>query len=322
MAKKQLRSNKRHLFISLVIFTRPTESPKKAIESIGKLSYPSHSFELIVIKGNNLSKQRNIALSQANGTIVYFLDNDSEVQPNALLLIEQAFVNKQVGAVGGPSISPSNEERYISSVTGYILQTHFGALRMRLRYSKQGNKRLATQFHLIGANLALRKLAVQKIGGFDETIIPNEETELLVRLQKKGYKLLYIPELFIFRSQRTSIGLLWKQFFSYGKGRTKQLKKSRTINDTIFMIPVLFVLYLLSLLFVHTILWILPLLCYLALSFATSLKAAIKYRRADLFFVMPLFFPIIHIAYACGLIAEMKQLIPSPKQMTRMARVS
>ncbi|MDE2589049.1 MAG: glycosyltransferase, partial [Patescibacteria group bacterium] len=197
MAKKRLKTNLPYPYISVVVFSRPNESPIKALDALKRILYPKNLYEIVVLKGSHLSKQRNLAIHETNGKIVYLLDNDSQVQPNALSIIQQTFTNKKISAVGGPSISPENETTYLSKLIGYILETHFGALRMRLRYSKTEKKRSADEFHLIGANLALRKKAVQKCGGFNEKITPNEETELLARMKKKGYSLSYNPQLFV-----------------------------------------------------------------------------------------------------------------------------
>lgn len=290
--------------ISIVIFSRPTESPAVAINSVKTLSFSQDLFEVIVIKGNNLVKQRNIALQQAAGEIVYFIDNDAKLQENALQIIDKEFSQSKVAAVGGPSLSPENEKYYLSNIIGYILATHFGALRMRLRYAQKKATTNATEEYLIGANLALRKNAVISVGGFDEKIIPNEETELLRRLKKKGYRLSYLPSLFIYRSHRKNLRELYKQFVFYGRGRMKQLLKSQSSMDIIFIVPLMFLFYCISLLFFHSFFYVIPLLIYILLALATSAKASIVHKRFDLLFVMPCIFPIIHIAYAIGLIEE------------------
>ena len=308
MSKKQLRAS--FPYISVIIVCRPSETPSKALQSLSRITYPKGKYEILVIKGSHVSKQRNIALKESHGTIVYLLDNDSQVQPNALTIIEHAFEKKTVAAAGGPSISPLNEEIYVSKLIGYILETHFGALRMRLRYSKAGRERTADEFDLIGANLALRKKNVIQIGGFDETLFPNEETELLVRLKKKGYLLNYLPELFVFRSHRKTLKLLWKQFFFYGKGRAMQMEKTHAAKDIVFIIPVFFLFYLCFLPFLNILWWYnLPFFSYIMLGLATATKASIKHKQADLLITMPVIFPIIHLAYAWGLLTQLPQIV-------------
>jgi len=276
---------------------------KIVLESLKKIDYPKQLTEIIIIEGNQIAKQRNEGLEHSNGDIIYMLDDDSQVQPESFKILAEEFNNPKVAAVGGPSLTPCNNG-YLNQIIGYVLETYFGAFRMSHKWSKAKNKQ-GMDYHFIGANLAIRKKAAIKVGGFDEKIVPNEETELLRRLNKKGYILKYNKELFIYRNQRDNMSLLAKQFYHYGKGRMKQILKKPIPEDLVFTIPIFYGAYLVSLIFFHPIWYFLPLISYFLLGFLTSLKASIKYKRPDLLLSMHPVFLIIHLSYGTGLIIEM-----------------
>ena len=162
----------------------------------------------------------------------------------------------------------------------------------------------SNEYHLIGANLALRKNIVKKIGFFNEKIIPNEETELLRRLKNSGFKLVYKKELYIHRNHRKSLSDLARQFHHYGIGRMKQILYNGSIEDLIFIFPAAFLFYSISLFFFNPEWFLTPLFLYFILSFATSWKASFKYGRPSLIFTLPVIFFVIHISYALGIVDE------------------
>lgn len=279
-------------------------NPSIVLKSLKKIDYPKELYEIIIIEGNQISRQRNIGIKKSSGQIIYLLDDDSQTNPDAFKIIAKEFLDQKVAAVGGPSLTPKTEGNYLNQLIGYVLETYFGAFRMRYKWSRQSKNKSTSDYHLIGANLALRKKYITEVGGFDEKIIPNEETELLRRLKTNKFKIKYIDSLYIYRNQRKDLFGLAKQFHYYGRGRMKQISKCSNIQDLFLFIPVCFGFYLLSLFFFHPLWYFFPLGIYYLLSFATSTKAAVKYKKPTLFITMPLIFPIVHLSYALGLLDE------------------
>lgn len=274
------------------------------LKSLKKVDYPKNLIEIIIIEGNHIAKQRNKGLMHSKGEIIYFLDDDSQIRSNAFKILAKEFRNPKVAAVGGPSLTPKENSSYLNQLIGYVLETYFGAFRMRLKWSKVENNS-GMDYNFIGANLAMKRKAAINAGGFDEKIVPNEETELLRRLQKSGYILRYNKNLFIYRNHRGNLYLLAKQFYHYGRGRMKQTLKTPVAADFIFVVPILFELYLASLIFIRPAWYYTPLIVYFLLGLITSFKAAIKYKRADLLIAMPPTFLVVHLSYGFGLLTEL-----------------
>jgi GT2 family glycosyltransferase len=176
---------------------------------------------------------------------------------------------------------------------------------MRYRYSRQFTK-VGSEYRLIGANLALRKVSLKKTGLFDERFPQkNDETDLLRRVRLKRFKIRYNQNLSILRNQRKSLWLVALQFFQYGKGRMKQIRYSGKPEDLVFIIPMAFLFYLLFLPLYKFYWAFIPLGLYLILAIATASKAALKHHKPSLLVTMPLIFPIIHLSYAFGLLREL-----------------
>lgn len=289
--------------ISINIPLVPGGSDKPVLEAIKSLDYPKKLIEIIVVEGKNVGKQRNKAINSSKGDIVYLLDDDSKIQQDALKIIAEEFTDPKVAAVGGPSLVESNTKESFNDLVALTLSTRFGAARMRFRYSGQPSGD-ASEYKLIGANLALRKSAVKKVGMFNEQIYPCDETDILRRLQNADYKIKYNNNLFIFRDHRKSLIDLARQFFFYGTGRMKQIKRGFKLEYTFFLIPIMFTMYLVSLFFYRSSTYLAPLIMYLILSLGTSLAVAWRSKKYLVAFLTFFIFPIIHVAYSIGLICE------------------
>jgi hypothetical protein len=109
-----------------------------------------------------------------------------------------------------------------------------------------GKVRASGEKELISCNLIARRDLVRELGGFDESMYPNEENALMDGLQARG-KLLYDPEFVVYRHPRSNLKSFFKMLLFYGKGRAEQLRLHPTLNSLPNFIPPGFVLYLLAL---------------------------------------------------------------------------
>ncbi|MDD2501030.1 MAG: glycosyltransferase family 2 protein [Geobacter sp.] len=287
------------LTISVVIPIKPGLA-SQAVSRIASLGWLSDHCELLVAEGTNPSSQRNQAVQQANGAIIYFLDDDSLVTPDALQRLEQHFADPLVVAVGGPSLTPATDsllQRGIGAVLGSVL----GAGGVRNRYRVVGTVRQTTERELILCNLAIRRDAFLAAGGLDERLYPNEENELLDRLKKDGGKLLHDPLLAVERSQRSSIPAFVRQMYRYGRGRAEQTSIAG-FNGLMPFAPLAFVIYLMTLPLMPISGWWLPLLVYACAACLCSLRTALQQRQPLFLLLVPPLLPLLHIANGIGLL--------------------
>jgi GT2 family glycosyltransferase len=178
---------------------------------------------------------------------------------------------------------------------------------MRARYAPVGVYRAATEKELIGCNLSIRRQTLEAIGGFCEDMFPNDETELLGRLVHQGHRVMYDPALIVRRAQRHSWRSLARQFFTYGQGRLRQIRRTPTARVMPFLMPALGLVYLalLPLLLWKLGAWImLPLAAYLATILLSSVWLGLMNHMVVGCVILPIVFGLIHACYGYGLIYE------------------
>ena len=271
-----------------------------ALAALHTLDAPPHTFEIIVAEGCSPSRQRNTAAREAQGEIIYFLDDDSRAAPSALSTIREILADPAVAVVGGPSLTPEDDTT-LQQLFGAALASPLGAGAVRNRYRAVGTTRETTDRELILCNLAMRREVFIDFGGFDERLYPNEENELMDRIAAKGLKLIHAPGMAIRRSQRRTLRQFVRQMFSYGRGRAQQTLINGHFSPISFA-PLFFLIYLALLSFVpFSFCYLAPLATYLFLTAAASLADAVTNRSPDRL-LLTLLYPVMHLANGCGLL--------------------
>ncbi|GFO70128.1 glycosyl transferase family 2 [Geomonas limicola] len=283
-----------------IIIPRKPGGDVRALAGLTRVSYPPERFEVLVAYGCLPSAQRNQAAQRAGGEILFFLDDDSQVDPGFLERAVAHYEDPRVAGVGGPSLTPATDtplQRAIGTAFGSVV----GAGGVRNRYRKAGQARLSSDSELILCNLSFRREVYLAQGGLDERLYPNEENELMDRLQHAGHHLVHDPELAVQRSQRATFRAYLRQMFGYGRGRGEQTVVAGKLKAT-SLAPVFLLLYLLLIPF-GTLEFAFPFLCYLALMGAASLAGSWSGRDWRLFPWLLLVYPALHLVYGAGMLA-------------------
>ncbi len=232
--------------VTIIIPARPDESEVRALPAVRQLEYPADKLEIILARGKQPSVQRNTALRAARGGIIYFLDDDSRPAPRNLRRALDHFKSPEVKMVGGPNLCPADApalEQALALTMGSWLA--FGP--SCARYRAVGRPRATSEKELILCNLLARREDTLALGGFNEALYPNEENALMDELQKRGGKLIYDPEIIVYRRPRGTFKAFWKMLGNYGRGRAEQFRLHPTTRSAANFVPPLFCLFLVAL---------------------------------------------------------------------------
>ncbi len=205
--------------------------------------------------------KRDLALDHCNGTIIAFLDDDAYPTSDWLKNAVPYFLDDQVGAVGGPAVTPSTDD-YNQSASGMVFSSWLGGGGLAYRYTPMPQREVDD---FPTCNLLVRKSSLVALGGFDTLFWPGEDTKLCLEItQKLGQRIIYAPDVVVYHHRRPLYGPHLAQVRSYATHRGYFVKRfPKTSLRFTYFLPSLFVAGLIAGGFAS---WILPqlLLVYLA----------------------------------------------------------
>lgn len=168
---------------------------------------------LIDIENGGLSAARNIGMRAATGEIVAYLDDDAYPDPHWLYYLAAAFRRSSHVAIGGPNIPPPGD----GAIAECVANAPGGPIHVLL------TDELAE--HIPGCNFAVRRAALEKIGGFDPIFrAAGDDVDACWRLREIG-TIGFAPAAVVWHHRRNSLRAYWKQQKGYGHAEALLEKK-------------------------------------------------------------------------------------------------
>lgn len=153
---------------------------------------------------------------------------------------------------------------------------------------------------------AFSKSLWREIGGFDESLLANEDYDFYYRVRRRGGRILLDASAYSSYYARATLGALARQYFRYGRWKAEMLKGNPRSVRLRQMVAPAFVLALLvsgaaGLVWPPALLLLLLVVAaYALLASAFAVKLALKGRDFRLAFLIPLAFFVIHTTWGSG----------------------
>jgi O-antigen biosynthesis protein len=155
---------------------------------------------------SGLSFARNAGVAAATGEIVAFLDDDAYPDRDWLHYIAASLEGTGNVGTGGPNLPPPDDGLMAECVSAAP-----GAPIHVLISDREAE-------HLPGCNMAFRRSALERVGGFDERFrAAGDDVDLCWRLQDAGMTLGFCAGAVVTHRRRDTMRRYLKQQFGYGK---------------------------------------------------------------------------------------------------------
>ena len=213
---------------SVIVCTRNGSATLTAcLASLGRLHYPN--YEVILVDDGStdrvreiawefpkisylrqeaagLSIARNAGAAAASGEIFAYTDDDCQADPDWLIYLSQALTDPAIVAVGGPNIPPPPR----TLTQACVIAAPGGPAHVLLTDQ--------TAEHIPGCNLAVRRSAFDKIGGFlPQYHAAGDDVDFCWRLLAAGGKIAFAPAAWVWHDRRTTVRAFLRQQQGYGK---------------------------------------------------------------------------------------------------------
>lgn len=195
------------------------------------------------LKNTGPAEKRDIAIKKANGKICAFIDDDAYPDKNWLNEAISWFSNKKIVAVGGPGITPK-EDNYWQKIAGYIVESYLCAGEVQYRFYPS-SRRFVNDYPAY--NLLVLTSVLKKVGGYGCNFYGGEDTFLCMKLIKYG-DIVYDPKVLVYHHRRNFPWAHLKQISNVGLHRGYFFKRyPATSRHMMYLLPTLLTLGLLSL---------------------------------------------------------------------------
>lgn len=263
-------------------------------------SKKEHGFKRVVVLNNEKKIQAagwNVAIKEARGDIILRID--------AHTMIPSDFVSKNVQCIlSGENVSGGRRPNVVEDETPWkhtLLLAESSMFGSSIAPYRKGNHKTYVKSVFHGA---YRKEVFEKAGLFNENLGRTEDNEMHYRIRKAGYKICFNPDIISYQNIRNSwLGMLRQK---YGNGHWIGLTLGicpRCFSIHHF-VPLLFILALIITGFLALIgykcLFFLLCVLYVAIDLLMSLFAIRKQRKYIYYFLLPIIFLSLHIAYGIG----------------------
>ncbi len=226
------------VFISIIIAVKKlNDDLKECIRHCLNLDYPNYEIivfpdapfifnhpKVKVIATGSISppKKRDLALKEANGEILAFIDDDAYPDRNWLKNAVGFFQDDNIGSVCGPAVSaPGGTLKQRAS--GAVYESILGSGDQLFRF-KPLAKRKTNDYPT--CNLLVRFSVMRQLGGFNTRFWPGDDTFLCSGITEKlKKKIIYTPTVLVYHKRRPLFLPHLKQMTNYALHRGYFVKK-------------------------------------------------------------------------------------------------
>ena len=160
---------------------------------------------------------RNAGIAAAGGEVIAMIDSDAAAQPGWLAALTAPFARPDMLAVGG-RVEAMSVERGVE-----LFAERSAVLNQRKFFAGV----LGFPPFFATCNVAYRRSALERVGGFDETLRVGEDSDLAWRVLDLGGCIGYAPGAFVRHAHRSTFVGLFTQALDYGAGAAQIFAKHR-----------------------------------------------------------------------------------------------
>jgi glycosyltransferase involved in cell wall biosynthesis len=277
-------------------------SDDKTREVIAAFSetHPDLAVRIVDNVRRTIPSSLNLAIGAARGEFLIRLDAHSIPIPQYVERCVEAIEQGKGSNVGGAWIIEPAGTGWMAAGIAAAAAHPLGAGDARYRLDSRAGEVDTVPFG------AFRRSLIEKIGGFDESLLTNEDYEFNTRIRQSGGVVWLDPEIQSTYFARATLGELARQYLRYGFWKCKMLFRYPRSLRWRQALPPMFVLSVLALALTSAI-WpparpvlAVELILYLAAVMAAGLSMAVRRRRAVLMPGSVLALITMHWAWGAG----------------------
>lgn len=204
-----------------IVVVEETDNPSP----INDVKYIPHP-----VANRGIAYARNLALANAKGEIVVFLDDDCGIHDGWLENLLESFNDDSVVGVQGGVTVPhgTNAIGWAESLLG------FPGGGIRRVWEAKGSIQETRQISTL--NCAYRRWVIEKIGGFEKQLKMTGEDYILAKRACDHGRCLFVPNAMVSHETRGSFSKIWHWFVRRGRAEIDVIRVGKQKDTTIWTV--------------------------------------------------------------------------------------
>ncbi len=277
----------------------------RAVIEAFRRAHPDLRLQVVDNDRGSIPAALNSAIKMSVGEIILRLDAHSAPYPDYVERCVGALESEKGENVGGVwEIRPGGQSRVARAIA--IAAAHpLGVGDALYRHAKQAALVDTVPFG------AFRRTLVEALGGFDESLLANEDYEFNARIRARAGKVWLDPAIRSVYFARSTLRALARQYFRYGYWKFRMLRRYPATLRWRQALPPLFVCSLLVGFLLSLISWAFrwlfsfELLVYLGVLLLAGLRSAFQQKYWFLIIGLPLAITVMHCSWGGGFLWSM-----------------
>ncbi len=183
------------LWEAVVVDNNSTDNTRELFSQFAA-AHPEYSLRMVHEARQGLSPARNRGIAESRGEVIAIIDDDEEVNAAFARAYLDLFDNHPYAAAAGGRITPFYDTRPPRWLSPFAERPIAGTLDLGERVREFPEGRFPG-----GGNMAVRREAVGRVGGFDPALgrtgaklLAGEEKDLFARMRAAGDRIYYTPD--------------------------------------------------------------------------------------------------------------------------------
>ncbi|GAA1578045.1 glycosyltransferase family 2 protein [Kribbella hippodromi] len=283
-------------------------SKDRTEEIAAKLAEKDHRITIVPNPTGKTPAALNVGIAHAKHDILVRVDGHGALTDGYITRAVEVLDESGADNVGGVMAAEGRTPTEMAVACAYRSRLGLGASTFH-----QGGKAGPADTVYLGV---FRRAALERVGGFDETMHRAQDWELNYRIRKTGGLIWFSPDLSVTYRPRSSLSAVAKQFFHTGQWRREVIRRHPETASKRYLAPPVAVIGLV----VGTVLGIIGLatgISWLDLGFIAPLGYALllicgsamegRYLPWKALFWMPLVCATMHVSWGLGFLVGLRE---------------
>lgn len=205
----------------LIVDDRSVDDTGRVIEE-WRTRHPAPPVDFITNPGRGVAAAMNAGIGAATEEIIVRLDGHCEPKPDYIERCLAALDAPGTGLVGGVWHIQPGAQTLVASAIAAVLSHPLGSGGAAYRSPSPKTEPRAVDTVPFGA---FRRALWEAIGGYDETLVRNQDYDFNYRVRLSGLAVVLDPSIVSVYRARPDLTALWRQYFDYGYWKLVMLRK-------------------------------------------------------------------------------------------------